>query len=159
MNTINTIGKRILIGMTVLGLSATSFAVQAQDSQGERGQGQARWAERAAMHQQRLHDTLKLTASQEGAWANYVAAMKPAERTHQGQRGAWKTMSAPQRMEQRITMGKAHLAAMETRLAALNSFYSVLTPAQKSSFDAASMGHGRHGHHQRGGHEGQHPVS
>jgi Spy/CpxP family protein refolding chaperone len=48
-----------------------------------------------------------------------------------------------------LAMQKARTAAMEQRVAAMNSFYSVLSPEQKKVFDekTARMQHhfGRHG--------------
>ena len=145
-----TLRKSIIIGLTVLGLGAGSATVQAQEA---RPDMHANWGERAAQHQQKLHDLLKLTPAQDSAWASYAAAARSAHPQGQhGERGAWKTMTAPQRMEQHIEMAKQHLAAMETQLAALNTFYAVLTPEQKKLFDAHSMGHGgRHGGHHRPG--------
>ena len=135
-----TLRKNIIIGLTVLGLGAASFTVQAQEAQPGM---HAKWAERAAQHQRKLHDLLKLTPSQDSAWASYTASARSAHpRAGHGERGAWKTMTAPQRMEKHIEMAKQHIATMETRLAALNSFYAVLTPEQKKLFDAHSMGHG-----------------
>lgn len=152
----NTLRKSILIGMTVLGLGGTTFAVQAGEAQGDsakHAQMQAKWGERAAEREQKLHDALKLTPAQAGAWTTYAAAVKRPARTpgaEHGERGAWKTMPAPERMEKRIEMAKQHLAVMETRLAATSAFYGVLTPEQKKLFDASSMHHG--GHRGHGGH-------
>lgn len=153
-NTMNTLRKSILIGLTVVGLGATSFAVQAQDTHPERRQMHAKWGERAAAHQKKLHDMLKLTPSQESAWASYLAATKPAMRGEHEGRGDWSTMAAPERLDKRIAMAKQHIAMMETQLAALNTFYAVLTPEQKKLFDANSMhgGHRGHGMKQRGEH-------
>ena len=88
-----------------------------------------------------------LTPSQQAAWLTYSAASKPAARGERGQRGEWKTMSAPQRMEKRIEMAKQRVNMMETRLAALNTFYAVLTAQHKAAFDANSKGRGGHRMH------------
>jgi periplasmic protein CpxP/Spy len=149
----NTIRKSILIGMTVLGLGATTLAAQAHEgSHGDAAstaQRHAQWAEKAAARQQKLHDALKLTAAQESAWNSYVAARKPAAHGERGQRpdrAAWKAMPAPQRMEHRLAMHKQRTAAMEARLASLNTFYAVLTPEQKKVFDESSQRRGGHHH-------------
>ena len=82
--------------------------------------------------------------------------MKPMQQAgHQhGDRAAWAGLSAPQRAEKMIAMQKQRTAMMEQRLGALNTFYSVLSPEQKKTFDektARMQGHsGRHG----GGHGG-----
>ncbi len=149
------IRKSILIGLTVLGLGASSFTVQAHEADKQsRQQMHAKWGERVAMHQKKLHDALMLTPSQEAAWATYTSAAKPAPRAERGQRGDWKTMSTPQRMEQRIAMAKQRVGMMENRLAALNTFYAVLTPEQKLAFDANSKGQRGHGAHRRHGMQG-----
>lgn len=139
-----TLRKNILIGLTVLGLGASSFAVQAQ----QRMHGM--WGEHAAQHQQQLRALLKLTPAQDSAWAAYVATMTPPARAVPGN---WKTMPAPQRMEQRVVMARERLARMESQLSALTAFYNTLTPEQKKTFDANSMGpHDGHrmGHHMGG---------
>ncbi len=153
----NTLRKSIIIGLTVLGLGSTTLAVQAHEGQGhgaKHEQMQAKWGERAAKREQKLQEALKLTPAQAGAWNTYAAAVKPQPRAARGERGTWKTMAAPERMEKRIEMAKAHLAMMETRLAATTAFYAVLTPEQKKAFDANSQ---RGGHRmKRGMHNGMH---
>ena len=153
----NTIRKSIIIGLAALSLGATSFAAETTGAKPERQQMHAKWGERAAAHQKQLHDLLKLTPSQESAWGTFVAATKPAMRGERGERGEradWKAMPAPERMQKRIDMAKQHVAMMETHLAALNTFYAVLTPEQKKVFDANSMhgGRGGHGMKHHGGH-------
>lgn len=145
----NTIRKSIIIGMAVLAMGGTTLAVQAHDNQGEHakhGQHDAKWGERAAKRQQKLHDTLKLTPAQESAWTSYSGALKAArpERGERGERGAWKTLPAPERMAKRIELSRQHIATMEARLSATTAFYGVLTAEQKKLFDENSM--------QRGGH-------
>lgn len=155
----HTLHKSIIIGLTVLGLGATTLSAQAEDSHSgaqaqphqqhqQHQQRHGQWGERAAARQQQLHDKLQLTPSQNAAWATYVAAIKPAPRAQAGQHGDWKALPAPERMEKRLEMAKQHLAHMETRLAALKAFYGVLTAEQKKVFDAHAMGHGKR--HMRG---------
>ena len=116
----------------------------------------AKWSERRAQREKKLHDMLKLTSSQNAAWSTWLAEatpMKPAgERMQRGER---RRMAAPERMAQRIEMGQQRLVRMETQLAALNTFYAVLTPEQKKVFDEQSMRHGKGGHHM-GGHRMRH---
>jgi Spy/CpxP family protein refolding chaperone len=150
----NTLRKSILIALAVLGMAGTTVAAYAQAApEGRHGraasqeQRQAKMAEFFATRQARLHDALKLSAAQEPAWSAYQAAIKPAARDAQQDRAAMASLPAPQRLEQRIAMAKRHTAGMESRLAALNTFYAVLTPEQKASFDAATAKqHGRGGH-------------
>jgi protein CpxP len=155
----NTLRKHVLIALTVLGMGSAAVAVQAQTAapEGRHGhaatqeQRMAKWGERFAKRQAKLHDALKLSPAQESAWATYQAAIKPAAgaMSMHGDRAALAAMPAPARMEKMISMAKEHTATMESHLAALNAFYAVLTPAQKKVFDEHTMG-GR-GHH-RGGH-------
>jgi protein CpxP len=148
----NTVRKSIIIGLTVLGLSAATVPAQAEEARAGQHQSHAQWAERAAAHQQKLREQLKLTPSQDAAFATYTAAIKPAARGERASHADWKSLPAPERMEKRIEMAKQHVARMETRLAALNTFYGVLTPEQKKVFDANSMGHGgRHMRHHKMG--------
>lgn len=159
----NTIRKQLLIGLTVLGLGAGAVHAQtpAPAPEGRHGhavsaeQRAAHWAqraERAALRQQKLHDALKLSGSQEAAWSTYQAAVAPKARGERPDRAGWKAMPAPARMEQRLAMAKQRVAAMETRLAALNRFYAVLTPEQQKVFDAHGGQHG--GKHRMRHHRG-----
>lgn len=148
----NTIRKSIIIGLTVLGLGAATVPAQAEQARAGQHQQHAKWGERAAAHQQKLRELLKLTPSQDAAFATYAAAIKPAARGERARHADWKSLTAPERMEKRIAMARQHTGAMEDRLAALNTFYAVLTPEQKKVFDANSMVHrGRHMRHHKMG--------
>ena len=145
----NTLRKSIIVGMTVLGLGlcGTTLALEAHGGHGhgaKHEQMQAKWGERAAKREQKLHQALKLTPAQGAAWTTYAAAVKPQPRSANGERGAWKTMAAPQRMEWQIDMAKQRLATMESRLAATTAFYGTLTAEQKKLFDDNSMHRGGH---------------
>ncbi|MDB5906111.1 MAG: hypothetical protein JWP34_225 [Massilia sp.] len=137
-----TLQKNALIALAVLGMSSAAVTVQAQTAapEGRRGhagqeQRQANGAEEFAKHQAKLHDALQLSAAQEPAWATYQAAIKPNEMQKHGPRPDWAGLSAPVRMEKMVARAKQHLVALESRVAALNSFYAVLTPPQKKVFD------------------------
>src|SRR5471030_1930692 len=170
----NAMRKSFMVGLTVLGMAATGMAAQAQDGgaqpnpqhQEHREHGdhkpdparmQEKMGEFFAMQQARVHYQLKLTAAQEPAWNTYQAAIKPMMPA--GPRPdmkAWMAMSAPDRMEKMIEMGKLHIATEESHLAALRTFYATLTPEQKKAFDHSMMGHHR-GHHGFGlGEGGEH---
>jgi len=105
----------------------------------------------AAKRVAKLHDDLKITPTQENAWNAFVASMKPAARGARPDRAAQAGLSAPQRMAQHIERQKQRTAMMEQRLGAVNSFYAVLSPEQKKTFDekaARLQGHvGKHGGH------------
>ena len=167
-----TLRKTLLTGLAFVSLGGAVLGAQAQSQPQNQAQAsehgrkamptreerQARRAEfeaKRAQHIAKLHDELRITPAQENAWNAFVASMKPLDRHgehgghQQGDRAAWAGLSAPQRAEKMLAMQKQRMAAMEQRVAALNSFYSVLSPDQKKVFDekAARMQHrfGRHG--------------
>lgn len=162
----NNLRKTLLTGLAALSLGGAMLGAQAQSQAPDahpkahlsKEERQAKHAEFAAKRDQmraqrvaKLHDELKITPAQENAWNAFVASMKPAHGGHgeHGDRAAWAGLSAPQRAEKMLARQKERTAAMEQRVAALNSFYSVLSPDQKKVFDdkAARMQHrfGRHG--------------
>jgi Spy/CpxP family protein refolding chaperone len=164
----NTLRKTLLTGLAALSLGGAMLGAQAQSqapdahpkAQLSKEERQARHAEFAANRDQmraqrvaKLHDELRITPAQESAWNGFVASMKRPQHAggQHGDRAAWAGLSAPQRAEKMIERQKARTAAMEQRLAALNSFYSVLSPDQKKVFDdrtARMQSHfGRHGGH------------
>jgi protein CpxP len=154
----NTIRKSILIGLTVIGMSSATLAARADDTTpapGRHGaavsqeQMQAKMAEMFAKHQAKVHDLLKLTAAQEGAWTTYQAAIKPVAPATHVDRAAIAKMSSPDRMAKMLEMSKQHIITMEAHLAALTAFYGQLTTAQKTVFDSQTMGGGMH--HRHGG--------
>lgn len=141
----------LVIGMAVLGLG--SAAVHAQDNQGRHGhqltqeqiaakqaEHKAKFQEMVAKRQAALHDKLKLTAAQEPAWTAFVAATTP-QFPAMPDHGAAASMTAPERMEKHLEMAKQHLATQETRLAAVKTFYAVLTADQQKIFDQAAKEH------------------
>jgi Spy/CpxP family protein refolding chaperone len=163
----NMIRNTLLAGLAVMTIGGAGFAAAqatpatpaapaataAQDQAGHAAgheQRHKKMAERFAKRQASLHDALKLTPSQETAWAAYQQATKPAAKGQHGERAAWKALSAPARMEKMIAMSKQHTSMMESRLAALNTFYAVLTPEQKKVFDEQSQGRKHGGHHKNG---------
>ena len=175
----NTLRKTLLTVLAALSLGGAMIGAQAQTqapdahpkAQLSKEERQAKHAEFAAkreqMHAQRvakLHDELKITPAQEQAWTTFVASMKPAQHAdRQHDRAAWAGLTAPQRAEKMLELQKQRTAAMEQRVAALNSFYSVLSPEQKKVFDdkAAKMqsrfarhGGGHGGWQHDGGHRG-----
>jgi Spy/CpxP family protein refolding chaperone len=166
-----TLRKTLLTGLAALSLGGAMLGAQAQSQaqtpeHGRKAaltqeQRQARHAEFEARRAQRvakLHDELRITPAQENAWNAFVASMKPMQHAghEHGDRAAWAGLSAPQRAEKMLAMQKQRTSMMEQRVAAMSSFYSVLSPEQKKVFDekTARMQE-RFGHH-RGMHgEGQ----
>lgn len=171
----NSIRKSIIIGLTALGMGSASLAAYAHAPAAQDGRAQltqeqratkfaerqAKRAERMAQRQAKLHDALRLTSAQEGAWRDYLAATRhePRGEHKRMDREAFKAMSAPQRMEMRIAMQKERTARMESRLAATKTFYAQLTADQRKTFDDAvkmKRHHGKRGHH--GMHRGHHGM-
>ena len=177
----NTVRKHLVIAFTAAGLLGAAVGAKAQTStpaegrhghamtqeqrtakhaewQAKRGERHAKMAQKRAEHQAKLRDALKLNAQQQPAWDAFVASRTPPQRAQGGQRGArpdraeFAKLSAPQRMERRIAMHKQRTERMQARLAALNSFYAVLSPEQRKTFDEQSKGQrgGRHHHQQHG---------
>lgn len=172
---LTTLRKNLIIAMSVLGMGAASLTAHAQEAaasapaastkmhhEGQRGQHHGgNRAERMAKYQARLHDKLKLTAAQEPAWATFTAASAPKKPMGdwKAKREAMARLSAPERMEQWIAMSKERIADQESRLAALKTFYAVLTPEQKKVFDDSVPGGkdgGMRGHHR--GHGAHHKA-
>ena len=163
-----------------------SASAPAKGQRGERAQRGPRMdpaqreAKRAEMQAKREADfkqKLNLTPAQQGAWTQYIAAMKPparlaptqAERdARKAERDAFAKMSTPQRID---AMEKRHAemaAHMKARGDATKAFYAQLNPAQQKTFDAEAArrfehrGHGPRGergdrgHGPRGGEHGKH---
>ncbi|WP_426115684.1 Spy/CpxP family protein refolding chaperone [Massilia sp. PWRC2] len=157
----NTIRKQIIIALAVLGLGSAAVHAQTAPPEGSHAnamsqqQRAAKMSEHWNKRQASLHDALQLTGGQEAAWTAYLSAIRPDPKLapQPGERDAWKTMNAPQRLDKMIAMSEQHTAHMKASAGALNTFYSVLNPTQKKVFDQQFMGEGHHGRHQ-GGHGG-----
>jgi periplasmic protein CpxP/Spy len=115
-------------------------------------------AKMEAMHAKRsaeLKAKLKITPQQEGAWNDFVTAMKPPARdaANRPDRAAMEKLSTPERLDKMKAMRTQHMsdmnAAMEKRDTATKTFYATLTPDQQKTFDAAHTqgrrDHGKHG--------------
>jgi Spy/CpxP family protein refolding chaperone len=167
-----TFRKTLLTGLAALSMGAAALGAQAQTQAPQQNanrphltkeQREAKRAEFMAQRAAKLHADLGITSAQESAWSAFVASMKPAAGSYQHMdRSAWAGLTAPQRMQKAIDLQKQRTAQMEQRLAALNTFYSVLSPQQKQIFDAESaelaqhrFGHGGHGNWQHRGQPAQ----
>lgn len=149
--------KSLLIGITVLSLGTASFAAQAFNGPDDTGapsqnfRGKHRWngehrGEFFVKRQAELHSLLKLSAEQEPAWKAFTASATPPRMVNRPDRAGWEKLSAPERMEQRLAFMKKAEAAMETRLAAMKTFYAVLTPEQQKVFNETVGGGQRRGY-------------
>lgn len=146
-----TLHKAFVISAAVIGFGAASLPAMAEEAPQHQYAATkfdpVKMQERMDAHAKRMHDTLKITPAQEGAWQAYLSALK-SNMPQRGQfdRAAFKNMPAPERMEKRIEMAKAHLSRMESNLAATKTFYATLTPEQQKLFDekAGHFGHRQH---------------
>lgn len=160
--------KHLLIGVAAAGISLTALSSFAQaPAAGTRGadgrhaptpEQIAKFEQRRAKHEAALHDKLKITAAQEGAWKAFIGKLTPprttgAVPTRLG-KGEWSKLTAPERMDRRLDMMKKMEARLTERSAATKEFYAVLSPEQQKVFDQAMFKmekrrfhHGRFGHH------------
>lgn len=153
-----TFRKRLLIGLMAAGIGAASFAAYAERpgcgpmgagpaAFGERGRSPEKMAAWFEKRQAELHDKLKLNASQEGAWKNYIARVKPTEPPKRPDRAEIEKLPAPERMEKMLGFMQENEKRMADRIAATKEFYAVLTPEQQKIFNDEFMpGKGRRHH-------------
>ena len=98
-----------------------------------------------------LKTKLRVTASQEGAWTTFTAAMQPpanmwerpsAEKRAE-QRAEYAKMTTPERIDKMRAMRTQRMtdmtAAMDKRADAAKAFYAVLSPEQQKTFDAEQL--------------------
>ena len=146
----NILRKSLIIGVTAIGIGASGFSAQAQETPRKHDYATTKFdpakrAEHFQARQQKLHDALKLTAAQETAWQTYIAAIQPKQPVGRADRASFKDLPAPQRMEKWLEFSKVRLQEQENHLAALKTFYATLTPEQQKIFDQqARGGHGMH---------------
>lgn len=124
---------------------------------------QKRMAAKMAERQNKLKQTLQITAAQEPAWNAFVASMAPpAQGMQRPSRDEMEKLTTPQRLERMQAMKAQHDQHMAARVEATKRFYSALTPEQQKRFDAEShrfmgKGHGKgHGRGEDGDHKGRH---
>jgi len=136
--------KKIIIATVVVALGASAVvAAKSGEHCGHGGEygGGPRSAEFAKRHSERLQTELKLTTEQQSAWTAYAATLSaPAATVPMGD---VKTMTAPERLERRLSLQQQQQVSATTQLQALKSLYVVLTPEQKKVLDGAGYG----GHH------------
>jgi protein CpxP len=115
-----------------------------------------RMQERMQQHMQRRMERLKrilqIAPNQEGAWNNWVAAMRPnpanIEQRHK-MHEEFARMSTPERIDRMRQMHAQRAAEMDRRGDATKAFYAQLTGPQQKAFDEISLKfmHGKHGGH------------
>ncbi len=157
--------KKLRIAALVLGASA---AVMSAPSFAQRGgcwgdgpmggrYAEGRFADRMKMHQQRLHDALKLTPQQEAAWAKFQESHPFAGNAQRPDPADMAKLTAPERAEKMLEWQKQHQDAMGKHVAAMKDFYAQLTPEQKKTFDEQAQFGPRNGRGPRGGMRGPGP--
>lgn len=110
----------------------------------------ARMDERHAERAAAMHDLLKITPAQEGAWAAFQSATRPPAREGRehgpAARQDRQTLTTPQRLDRLVERENQRHAQVLGRAAAVRQFYSQLSPEQKTTFDALPQpGHGPEG--------------
>lgn len=150
-NTMTTLRKQLLIGLTVIGLGAGSLAVHASPGEhmsggGRHGEMHERMKDRMEKRAADLQAKLNLNADQQKAWDAYIAKMKPADRPQRPSRDEIAKLTAPERMEKMHEMARRGEQQMAARVTATRDFYAVLTPEQRKVFDENfHLGRGHHG--------------
>ncbi len=91
--------------------------------------------ERMAQHHKQLHDALKLTPDQEGAWKKFIDSEPPMAKAEPVKPEEWAKLTTPQRADKMLERMREHQSRMFEQVTALKDFYDVLTPEQKKTFD------------------------
>src|SRR3569833_1291821 len=143
--------KHLLIGVAALTLGTGTVAAYAEHS-GCDGHGPGRGAsgghgifcermkQRMEQRINELHAKLKLDATQEAAWKEYVAKMRPEAPPQRPDPAEFEKLTAPERMDKMLALMKQREARMEDRAAATRTFYATHTPPQQQVFNDAFPG-------------------
>ena len=115
----------------------------------------AQLQEKMAKHAAALKAKLNLSATQEGAWSTYLAAMQPAAdmaarmdpKNREKMHAEWAGLTTPQRIDKMNEMKVKRDAEMAKRGDATKTFYAALSPDQQKVFDSHTLRHGRGGAH------------
>lgn len=142
----------VAIGLTLA--SASVFASKDRCDHDWSEEHEHGGAARFEKHMAKLHDALKLTATQEAGWAEFSRKMKPAttEKPAMDKPGAqdWQSLSTPDRLDKMLEHMKSHEKQLAEHAAAVRAFYGTLTTDQQKTFDqkfqAHHHRHGRHSH-------------
>lgn len=149
-------------GLVVAAQPGPAAGQQHAHMAGHGGMNTANMQERMANHMAELKAKLNLSASQEPAWANFIAAMQPPadmmQRMGRENRAdmhkEMQAMTTPQRIDRMSAMKAQRDTHMAARNDATLALYGALTPEQQKVFDDNAM-RGRNAMGQRGG-KGQH---
>ncbi|HEY2660060.1 MAG TPA: Spy/CpxP family protein refolding chaperone [Caulobacteraceae bacterium] len=146
---------RALIGLAAgaaLLSTATYAAAQEHPAQAP-GAMAEKWKEhrheRADAHARALHDILNIRPDQDAAFQAFLASMKPPEhgdhKGHEDGRAEFAHLTTPQRLDRKAAMMTEHQARFQQHVAAVKTFYAILSPEQQRAFDALNAMHGRGG--------------
>lgn len=89
-----------------------------------------------------LHQALRLSPAQEGAWKLYRAqtsAPNHAQDRHRAAARMLPTLAAPQRMDLVEAEMKQDLSDLQQQSQATRAFYATLTPDQQHTFDIRTL--------------------
>lgn len=139
--------KMLLAGAAIIAVSAGAYARGGDCDFGGgpmMGRDGAKMEKMRERHLASLHDELKLTAQQEGAWKKFTASQPKMDKSTRPDPDEMEKLSAPQRMEKMLEHMRTMEKDMTTHLAALKEFYAVLTPEQQKAFDDEMPGRGGH---------------
>ena len=117
------------------------------------GKSAERHQERRARHLEALKTQLKLDATQEAAWSNFVAATQPPARGPRPDRAEFEKLTTPQRLDRMQERQAEHAAMFARRNDATRALYAALKPEQQKVFDAQTL-HRAGGHRSHDGHGG-----
>ena len=115
----------------------------------------AKMQEMMAKRAAALKAKLNLSATQEGAWSTYMAAMQPSAdlaarmdpKNREKMHAEWAGLTTPQRIDKMNEMKVKRDAEMAKRGDATKTFYAALSPEQQKVFDTNTLRHGRGGAH------------
>jgi hypothetical protein len=137
--------KNLVLCTTVLVLLAAGPSLaQPYPGQPYPGQGQQPYPEEGydqpspQASAQRLHDALRLTPDQEGAWRAYQQGISPDPQQAARERQAQMLMPnlpTPRRLALMRAQMQSDLAAFDHDARAVEAFYGVLSPDQQRTFD------------------------
>ena len=127
----------LLVGQNVLAEPADATALVKAKPASEEPKKCDRWEEKEK-RLETLKTDLKLNASQETAWTEWVSKIKGDHKSWEEKRKdveSWASLPAIDRMEKILTFSKEHIARQEARLTATKTFYATLSPEQRQVFD------------------------
>lgn len=160
----NILNKRIILSCAAISIASVAFLANANEPHSSDCKDQAskeqcmdaHMDKDRAEHEKKLHDALKLTASQEPAWKTFTDSINQqmdsmhADHQPEPSHADMEKLSAPDRLQRHIDGMQKHLVTMQAHLASLKSFYAVLTPDQQTTMNkdiARVLHHRDHGMH------------